>query len=180
MSAVKKPVLILLGLFFILFAVRALGLVFGGETGEATIDQASLKKVKAQTIGGRHSIAKFTGLYILKTRVEYHFDIYPTPAEALQRGSEAPIQNGIKGSDVLSDLSSYKDPKYHKGDKITILYLKLLPQINAANQPNNLRFYGFSELIIGVLLVTWGILARKSSPGSNGDEESELDEADQE
>lgn len=176
----KKLVLTIIGLLLIVLAARHLSLLYSGDMTQAVIDQASLKKVKAQTIGGRHSIAKFTGLYILKTRVKYHFDVYPTPAEALQRGSEAPIQNGIKGCDVLSDLSSYKDPKYHKGDKITILYLKTLPQINAANQPNNLRFYGFSELIIGVLLVTWGILARKSSPGSNVDEESELDETDQE
>jgi len=160
--ALKKTVLILAGLVLIFFAARALGLVFGGEMEKAVIDEAELVKVKSQLLGGRHSTAKFTGLYILKTRVKYHFDVYPTPSEALQRGSESPLFTNVSGRDTMSDTSSCKHPKYAKGDQITVIYLKPLPQINAAYQPNNLKFYGFSELIIGTLLLVWGILARKS------------------
>jgi len=162
----KKVVLILLGLFLIMYAARHLSLVLGGETEQAVIDEAKLVKVKSQMQGGRHSTGKFTGLYILKTAVKYHFDIYPTPAEALVRASEAPLRTGIQGQDVLSDLSSRTDPKYSKGDQITVLYLKRLPQINAAYQPKNLKFYGFSELIAGVLLLLWGLMSEKKEPGS--------------
>ncbi|MGE5389600.1 MAG: hypothetical protein ACM3PE_00915 [Deltaproteobacteria bacterium] len=171
---IKKLVMIFLGILLIVLAARYLSLLYAGDTTQAIIDEARLVKVKSQTQGGRHYTGKFTGLYYLKTKVAYHFDIYPTPSEALLMASDAPLQTGIKGRDLLSDLSSFPDTKYARGDQIKVLYLKYLPRLNAAYQPQNLKFYGFSELIIGALLLAWGILSRKRLAGSAVDEESDL------
>lgn len=163
----KRTVLILAGLVLIFFAARNLSLVFGGEMEQAVIDEAKLVKVKSQLLGGRHSTAKFTGLYILKTRVKYHFDVYPTPFEALKRGSESPLYSNVSGRDTMSDTSTSKHAKHAKGERITVLYLKPFPQINAAYQPKNLKFYGGIDLAVGLLLVVWGNLIRSRREDSS-------------
>lgn len=157
---VKKLILIGLGLFLLVTGGKALVLIAAGDTTQGIIDSAQTKSVTTQTTGQRHSVHKPTGYYYIKTAVDYRFNVYPTPVEALQRLSERPIAENVRGSDLIVELSRDTESSYSRGAKIDVIFLRKLPLINAVYQPNRLKTYGSLKFIGGLVLIIWGLKSK--------------------
>jgi len=122
--------------------------------------------------GGRRSIHKPTGFFSVDTKVRYIFDVLPTPVEALQRLSDAPLAANITGSDTLYGKTRFPEiPMYTNGDPLRVIFMKPLPSFNTAYQPNSMVTYGILRLIGGIILFVWGLLI--SMVAKNKDQSSE-------
>lgn len=172
----KKIILIGLGLFLLFTGGQALMLITMGDITPGVIVKAEAKSVKTQMSGQRRSIHKATGYYYIKTAVDYRFNVYPTPVEALQRLSEAPLAENILGSDLIVELSRDADSSYSQGSKVDIIHMHKLPYLNAVYQPNRLKTYGGLKFAGGLILLVWGIKGKAKSSDAEPEDEEEREE----
>lgn len=162
MRILFKAVLLAGGLCLVLWSIKPLTLLWFGRKADGVITQVKGSDATTEMQGGRRSVAKPTGYFKVKVPVTYTFDILPTPLEALERLSDAPIATGVTGSDTLYGKTKNADiPMWMKGDDIRVLYLKSMPSFNAAYQPRSMTALGTFRLMGGVILLAWGILFRR-------------------
>jgi hypothetical protein len=136
-----------------------LGLLALGDKADGMITEVRGSNVNTEMKNGRRSINKPSGLFTVKTKVRYRFDVHPTPLEELKRLSAEPLATNVTGCDTLYGKTRFPDvPMHVKGDKLRVIFLKPFPSMNAAYQPNTRSTYGFLRLIGGVSLFVWGLL----------------------
>lgn len=162
MRVFSKSILLIAGIGLVLWSVKPFGLLFFGDKADGVIVEVVKSSLKTEMKGGRRSIHKPTGFFSVDTTVRYMFDVIPTPIEALQRLSDAPLATNITGSDTLYGKTRFPDiPMYTKGDPLRVIFLKPFPSFNAAYQPNSMRTYGILSMIGGIVLFVWGLLISK-------------------
>jgi hypothetical protein len=159
MRIFSKSILLIAGIGFVLWSLKPFGLLLFGNEADGAIIEVVASSLKTEMKGGRRSIHKPTGFFSVDTTVRYTFDVLPTPVEALQRLSDAPIAANVTGSDILYGKTRFPDiPMYTKGYPLRVIFLKPLPSFNAAYQPNSMLTYGIVRLIGGLILFVWGVL----------------------
>jgi hypothetical protein len=172
MRRFSKSILLIAGVGLVLWSLKPFGLLLFGHKADGVIIEVLKSSLKTEMKGGRRSIHKATGFFTVDTTVRYMFDVIPTPVEALQRLSDAPLAANVTGSDTLYGKTRFPDiPTYTKGDPLPVIFLKPLPSFNAAYQPNWMLTYGILSLIGGLVLFVWGLLI--SSAGKKKNENGE-------
>jgi hypothetical protein len=172
MRVFSKSILLIAGIGFVLWSLKPFGLLLFGCEADGVIIEVVTSSLKTEMKGGRRSIHKPTGFFSVDTTVRYAFDVLPTPVEALQQLSDAPIAANVTGSDTLYGKTRFPDiPMYTTGHPLRVIFLKPLPSFNAAYQPNSMLTYGIVRLIGGLVLFVWGVLI--SSVGNKKDENGE-------
>jgi len=163
-----KYILIISGICLLFWSLKPFGLLIFGDKAEGVIIEVETSSPVTEMTGGRRSIHKPTGFFTVDTKVRYRFDVLPTPVEALQRLSEAPLAANVTGSDTLYGKTRFPDiPMYRKGDALRVIFLKPWPSLNAADRPNSMLSYGILRLIGGLVLFVWGLLLSSVSKKKN-------------
>ena len=143
------------GMGLIAWSAKPLGLLLFGEKTDGVIVDVMNSSVTTQSKGTTRPVP--TGLFLVDTHVRYIFDVNPTPVEALQRLSDAPLAKDVVGTDTLHGTTRFADvAKYSAGDPVRVIFLKALPSFNSAYQPKNMAVGGTLRLLGGLAMSVWG------------------------
>ncbi len=152
---------LVIGVGALLYAGAQIVLLTWGKTGDARIVRVAYDDPETEIRRQRRSASKATGYFKIAITVDYRFDVPPSPAEALRRGSNEPLERNVEGSDTLHWRSRDTEAEpLREGQPIAVRYFPAYPAWNRLDRPGALKGAAVTFGSGGLVLVLLGTLLR--------------------